>query len=90
MIPSNFRIEILAIRTLLCALGTKGLRLPFFPTAACGAFGGRNRQIRLDRLGASKHRAFDHVVRAFLSAPHQTFQLMNFLVCADKRIFHWH
>ena len=26
MIPSNFRIEILVIRTLLCALGTKGLR----------------------------------------------------------------
>ena len=25
MIPSNFRIEILAIRALLCALGTKGL-----------------------------------------------------------------
>ena len=25
MIPSNFRIEILAIRTLLCALGIKGL-----------------------------------------------------------------
>ena len=25
MIPSNFRIEILEIRTLLCALGTKGL-----------------------------------------------------------------
>ena len=25
MIPSNFRIKILAIRTLLCAIGTKGL-----------------------------------------------------------------
>ena len=26
MIPSNFRIKILAFRTLLCALGTKGLK----------------------------------------------------------------
>ena len=26
-IPSNFRIEILAIRTLLCALGTEGLNV---------------------------------------------------------------
>ena len=32
MIPSNFRIEIWVIRTLLCALGTKGLIL------ACGIF----------------------------------------------------
>ena len=30
MIPSNFRIEILAIRTLLCALGTKGLTVLYY------------------------------------------------------------
>ena len=33
MIPSNFKIEILAIRTLLCAIGTKGLWTKlFFPS----------------------------------------------------------
>ena len=63
MIHSNFRIEILSIRALLCAIGSKGLNKPsafhHFPSCMHNVLNGFEKKFTYTKLQASSSHILD-------------------------------